>query len=57
MQYPDGRWMEGVWTQGLLTTVLSKLTEANYEEPLEEPKNRRYQTHIRIKVLEKEQNP
>jgi len=51
MQYPDGRWMEGVWTQGLLTTVLSKLTEANYEEPLEEPKNRGYQTHIRIKVL------
>ena len=51
MQYPDGQWMEGIWTQGILTDVISKLSEAQFEDPLREPQSRQLQTHTRIKVV------
>lgn len=44
--------MEGLWTQGILTNIISKLTEAHVEDPLEEPKLKGYQTHTRIIVTE-----
>lgn len=44
--------MEGVWAQGILTNVISKLSEANLEAPLDEPKSREYQSHTRIRIVE-----
>jgi hypothetical protein len=52
MQYPDGRWMEAVWTQGRLTEVLSKLSEAHLEAPLEERASKTYQARVSMRVVE-----
>lgn len=38
--YPDGKFITGVWTQGILTEAMSKVMEQNREEPLDEPKSR-----------------
>ena len=29
LQYPDGRAVEGIWKEGILTKVISKLSDAH----------------------------
>ena len=38
--YPDGKFITGVWTQGILTEAISKVMEQSREEPLDEPRFR-----------------
>ena len=53
MSYPDGRAVEGIWTQGIITDVLSRISEANKEEPLQERRHRTIQTATRIRIRER----